>query len=68
MAGESCPHCKGEMDDGHMSVGDTLGYVSGQQQGLLKVTTRVRRARACLECGFIEMYLDPTELRSRLPK
>jgi len=68
MADQECPRCHGEMDDGRMSSGDTLGYVSARQEGILRVTTRVKRARACLQCGFIEMYLDPGELKSRLPQ
>jgi hypothetical protein len=34
-----------------------------RNQPIARVGVKVRSARACLNCGFMELYVDPTVLR-----
>jgi hypothetical protein len=63
-----CPKCGGQMDDGHAAVGDPIRYVSNKQTGALRSPTIVRYARACLSCGYVELFLAPKELAGNLPR
>jgi hypothetical protein len=54
------------MDEGSLTTSDQIGYVSKKQTGMLRTVTKISRARACLNCGYVEMYLDPKELKSRI--
>ena len=56
------------MDDGRVGPtgNDTLGYVSTKQTGMLRQVTPVSRGRACTNCGYVELYLDPEELKKRI--
>jgi len=56
------------MDEGNMSWSGSgaSGYVSKKQTGMLRVVTKISQARACPNCGFVEMYLDPNELKQKL--
>jgi len=68
MQTNPCPKCNEPLDDGRLSVpgSDYVGYVSDKQTGMLRVVTKIQRARACLNCGYVEMYLDPKELKQRI--
>jgi len=68
MAKNTCPKCKHEMDEGYVSPtgSNFLGYVSRKQAGMLKQVTKVNLGMACTNCGYVEMYLDPEELKKRL--
>ncbi len=68
METTSCPKCKTSMDEGYMSWpgNSSSGYVSKKQTGMLRVVTKISQARACPNCGFVEMYLDPNELKPKL--
>lgn len=66
MNNQSCPKCDGEMDEGTVSNSEGVRYVSNRQKGILKAMTPARRARVCLSCGYIELFLDPAELGKRL--
>lgn len=66
MESPSCPKCKHAMDTGHISNSDAPGYVSDQQTGMLRQQTKITRSLACPNCGYVELYLDPRELKSRL--
>jgi len=68
METHHCPKCNEEMDEGRLSVtgSDYIGYVSDKQTGMLRTVTTAKRARACPNCGYMEMYLDPQELKSRI--
>lgn len=68
MEAAPCPKCKAPMDEGRMSWtgNNSAGYVSNKQTGMLRVMTRISQARACPNCGFVEMHLDPNELKLRL--
>jgi predicted nucleic-acid-binding Zn-ribbon protein len=61
-----CPKCNGEMDEGRVGTGEDLRYTSNRQTGMIRTTTPVRRARACLTCGYVELYLDAAELNKKL--
>jgi Pyruvate/2-oxoacid:ferredoxin oxidoreductase delta subunit len=55
------------MDEGHISVSSaTLGYVSKKQTGMLRAVTPIKQARACQNCGYVEFYLDPKELKQKI--
>jgi hypothetical protein len=56
------------MDEGWVSPTGNgfIGYVSQRQKGMFKTVTKVNRACACPNCGFVEIYLDPQELKQKL--
>jgi hypothetical protein len=55
------------MDQGHATVGEAIRYVSDRQTGAIRSPTVVKSAKACLSCGYVELYLDPAELSRKLP-
>jgi predicted nucleic-acid-binding Zn-ribbon protein len=62
-----CPKCEHAMDDGVVSPSsEGLGHLSKKQTGMLRAVTNIRVARACTNCGYVEMYLDPAELKKRI--
>jgi hypothetical protein len=54
------------MDEGTISSSDQIGYVSKKQTGMLRTVTKIRQALACPNCGYVEMFLDSKELKSRI--
>ncbi|OQY88051.1 MAG: hypothetical protein B6D38_10830 [Anaerolineae bacterium UTCFX1] len=68
MEAAPCPKCKTPVDKDRMSWtgNNSAGYASNKQTGMLRVVTKISQARACPNCGFVEMYLDPNELKLRL--
>lgn len=66
MESHPCPKCKRLMDTGRVAVSDPLGYVSDKQTGMVRRATSVNVGLACTNCGYVELYLDPEELKSRL--
>jgi hypothetical protein len=55
------------MDEGHITLsGSNAGYVSNKQTGMLRKAAVIRQARACPNCGYVEMYLDPNELKKNI--
>ncbi len=68
MAVNPCPKCHEPLDEGWMvwSGPSSSGYISNNQKGLLKVATMINQARACPKCGYVEMYLDPKELKQKI--
>ena len=61
-----CPKCNGAMEEGRLSAGDPIGFVSQKQTGMIRKPTTLKQARACLNCGFVELYLDPQELKKNI--
>ena len=60
-----CPKCNGPMDEGSASAtSGSLVYRSNKQAS--NKTTPIRAARVCLNCGYMELYLNPQELREKL--
>ena len=68
MEAQPCPKCNEPMDDGLLSVSSSavVGYISKKQTGMIKTVTQIKQTRACPNCGYVEMYLDPQELKSRI--
>jgi len=54
------------MDEGLARSEEDLRYLSNRQTGMIRTTTPIRKARACLACGYVELYLDPAELNKKL--
>jgi hypothetical protein len=55
------------MDEGHVSFsGSAAGYVSNKQTGMLRKAATIKGARACPNCGYMELYLDPNELKKNI--
>ena len=65
-----CPKCNSPMDEGRMSWSGNgaSGYVSNKQGGMIRVVTKITLARACPNCGYVEMYVDPQELKQKMSK
>ena len=61
-----CPKCGGRLDEGRASAtSGSLVYRSDRQPSSAK-TTNVHAARACLDCGYVELYLPAEELRAKV--
>jgi len=56
------------MDEGTMSgSGDGYPvYLSKRLTGMLRTVTKISNARACPNCGYVELYLDPQGLKKRI--
>jgi len=63
-----CPKCNEAMDEGVLSVSgsSSIGYVSKKQIGMIRSQTLIKQARACPNCGYVEMYVDPKELKLKI--
>lgn len=68
METHSCPKCNESMDEGMLSRSGSshVGYISNKQTGMLKTVTPIIKARACPSCGYVETFLDPKELKSKI--
>lgn len=64
-----CPKCGGEMDEGRIPIPHKylFGYKSKRQKHF-SFEANIERVRACLSCGYLEFYLKPREVKSRLKK
>ena len=62
-----CPRCHEPMDVGHITLsGSNAGYVSNKQTGMLRKAAVIKQARGCPNCGYVELYLDPNELKKNI--
>jgi predicted nucleic-acid-binding Zn-ribbon protein len=62
-----CPRCNLPMDEGHISLsGSNAGYVSNKQTGMLRKAAPIRKARGCPNCGYVELYVEPKELKQNI--
>jgi len=68
METHPCPKCNETMDEGTLSSSDPVGYVSKKQTGMMRVVTKIQQVRACPNCGYVEMYLNPQELKQKISK
>ena len=62
-----CLKCGGDMDEGKLQ--GFLHYISDNASAnfwSLGPEVRVSRARACLVCGFLELYLDADALTQKI--
>jgi predicted nucleic-acid-binding Zn-ribbon protein len=60
-----CPKCGGEMEEGRIANKFLFGFKSARQKHW-SFEANVEKARACLDCGYIEMYVDPQEVKKKL--
>lgn len=69
MSDLKCPKCGNDMDSGHVPTA-WMGGVNYKtdSQGSLSRPLVVEKAKACLKCGYVELYLDPEKLKSKLAK
>jgi hypothetical protein len=54
------------MDEGRLSGGNPIRYVSHKQTGMIRKPATIQQARACTNCGYVEMYIDPNELKKNI--
>ena len=62
-----CLKCAGQMDEGKLQ--GSLHYVSDNASAnfwSLGSEIRVSRARVCLSCGYVELYLDAAVLNRKI--
>ncbi len=64
--GPRCPKCSGRMDRGRVCLigGQLLAYAPSIAP--LHTSAYPRSALACLDCGYLEMYVDPSEVRAAI--
>ncbi|HEY9598910.1 MAG TPA: hypothetical protein V6D33_14690 [Cyanophyceae cyanobacterium] len=67
MSSQNCPKCGGELDTGRIT-NEYLLYISNRQTPPAKYGTPINQARACLTCGYVELYLDAEVLNNRIQK
>lgn len=63
-----CPKCGGGMDEGKISDSKTF-YTSDKSPAAffsMPIIADIHRARACLTCGYLEMYVDPIALVKKI--
>ena len=53
-----------EMDRGSAHGSYRVAYLSNRQAGDVRTAMFADQARACASCGYLELYVDPQELRS----
>ena len=66
-----CVKCNEPMDEGYLSLiqagaGARIGYVSNRQTGMIRRPTLINRLFACSNCGYVELFLNPGELKQKL--
>ena len=62
----ACPKCNEEMIPGR--IPSPLKYLFGfksEDQKHFSFETNIQKASACTACGYVELYLDPTELNAK---
>jgi hypothetical protein len=62
-----CQKCGGEMEEGRMSSQFMFGFKSNRQRHW-SFEANVQKARVCLSCGYIEMFVDPQEVNARVER
>lgn len=66
MSDGVCPRCSGAMDDGGASCSKGYLLYESDRQESGTATTPIGKARACLQCGYVELFLDPAKLKENL--
>jgi len=62
MGDGTCPKCNGPMDDGGASCSRGYFLFKSDRQDSRAATTPIAKARVCLECGYVELFLDAAKL------
>ena len=63
----TCPKCGAKMGEGRIPKG--LNWLSGYKSNSQKhfsFEVNFEKARACLSCGYVEMYIDPDRVKMKL--
>ncbi len=65
-AAPRCPKCSGPMDRGRVCLigGQLLAYEPSTAPQ--HASGYARNALACLDCGYLETYVDPAEVRAAI--
>jgi hypothetical protein len=68
MEKRKCVRCQHEMDEGDMFLSDPIAfaYISASPNAAGQRGLRVEKARACPNCGFLELYLDAEAVKKRI--
>ena len=65
----TCPKCSAALNEGIVLSSDGLFFMPHKQEtgkfGLRK-TVRIGQARACADCGYVELCLNAHELQAAL--
>lgn len=64
-----CPKCGGEMDEGKLLSAGSWSYISGHSSAKffsMPIMEDPKRARACLTCGYLELYINPEDLAKKI--
>jgi len=64
-----CAKCNAEMIDGR--IPSPLKYLFGfkaDDQKHFSFETNIQKASACTACGYVELYLDPEDLKAKRPQ
>ena len=62
-----CPRCNETMDEGYVGFRESSAvYVSNKQRGIFPKVALIRQARACPNCGYVELYADPKQLKKNI--
>ena len=63
-----CPKCgHNEFDQGYLSSDGQIGYYSYNKKGFLAKMINCT-AYPCMECGYVQLYVVPDELKKQLKK
>lgn len=63
---QTCPKCGGEMDTGQVQAFVTYVSDKAKTSFLHMPGVRITRANACLNCGYVELYLNSADLEKDL--
>ena len=66
MSDDVCPKCSGPFDDGGASCSKGYFIYKSDRQDARTATTPIGKARACLQCGYVELFLDSAKLQENL--
>jgi predicted nucleic-acid-binding Zn-ribbon protein len=67
MAKEKWPKCGSENIDEGSIGGAVFGYKS-HKQGLFSESVKDFEAKLCLDCGYVEFYINVDKLKKKLKK
>jgi predicted nucleic-acid-binding Zn-ribbon protein len=67
MNNELCPKCNSQMDQGRVPKPLTWfsGYKSDSQKHF-SFEVNIEKAKACLNCGYLEFYINPDKLKEKV--
>ena len=60
----ACPKCNGEMIQGTIESRVAVWTFKTEHQGVFASGQPIHKASACIACGYVELYLDASELKA----